>query len=535
MNIEVKGHSGCQIEVRNESDSLFVYKRTTSPGYLNRLYLQAQKQQEASELQLQHIRVPHIESVVRNEKETVIKMEYIYSRNFIDYFECAGFEQVNYFVKALRLFLDFEISQSRLTTLDGKILHDKFDDVRQRILLQPLLAIDPEIKHILRESESRFKSVKELTLPVGKCHGDLTFSNILFNGNNYYLIDFLDSFIESPLMDIVKIRQDSAYLWSLQMYSGNYDLIRLQTAAEKIDRDIVEYASKFEWYKHYHLLQIMNFLRILQYAKEQEVIKYLKATLLKLLSEKDLSSSGNDDSVNTEAKEMFLSTSETKKSFSLIIPAAADKPRYEEEIPFIFTLNRRGISYCLEAIQGLDLSQFDNIYITILRSHDQRFNLSDILKLQLQRLNIHNAKVVVLDSPTSSQAETIYQTIIQENITGPIFIKDADSFFTGTITPNNGIAVYPLEQLSQVDPQHKSYVAVDDMRYITNTIEKRVIDHFFNAGGYCFEDSSIFCQYYHRYKGYRGLFLSHIIYSMLIDRHIFRPFMISDYVDLRMR
>ena len=45
----------------------------------------------------------------------------------------------------------------------------------------------------------------EIEIPMGKCHGDLTFSNILFNGNNYYLIDFLDSFIESPLLDLVKI------------------------------------------------------------------------------------------------------------------------------------------------------------------------------------------------------------------------------------------------------------------------------------------------------------------------------------------
>ena len=533
MNIEVKGHSGCQIEVRNEEETLFVYKRSTSPDYLHRLYLQALKQQDACKLQLQHIRVPHIENVFRGESETVIKMEYIYSRNFIDYFECAGFEQISYFVKALRLFLDFEISQSPLTTLDGRILHDKFDDVRNKILSNPMVIDDEDIKNILDKSDLLFKSVNELTLPIGKCHGDLTFSNILFNGNNYYLIDFLDSFIESPLMDIVKIRQDSAYLWSLQMFSGTCDLIRLQTVAKKIDRDIVEYASQFPWYENYHLLQLMNFLRILQYAKEESVMEFLKSTLHGLLDEKSDNQTTDKSEVQTNSNN--TTQEQSNHHFSLIIPAAADKPHYEEEIPFIFTLNRRGISHCIEAIQGLDLSQFDNIYITILHSHDQRFNLSDILRLQFQRLKIHNAKVVILESPTLSQAETVYQTIIQENISGPIFIKDADSCFSGKITPNNGIAVYPLEQLTQVDPQHKSYVAVDDMRYITNTIEKRVIDHFFNAGGYSFEDSALFCQYYQRYKDYDGLFISHIIYSMLIDRHIFHPFMIDDYVDLRMR
>ena len=60
-------------------------------------------------------------------------------------------------------------------------------------------------------SQRVFDALSDMLIPVGTCHGDLTFSNILFNGNNYYLIDFLDSFIESPLLDIVKLRQDTAW------------------------------------------------------------------------------------------------------------------------------------------------------------------------------------------------------------------------------------------------------------------------------------------------------------------------------------
>lgn len=222
-------------------------------------------------------------------------------------------------------------------------------------------------------------------------------------------------------------------------------------------------------------------------------------------------------------------------SFSLIIPAAANKKRYEEEMPFIFSLNKKGICYCLQAMQGLDLEQFDHIYITILREHEQRYGLSSMLDMQLKRLHIDNARIVVLKHETNSQAETIYQTIQAVDISGTIFVKDADSYFTSEILPQNGIAVYPLERLSQVDPQHKSYVAVDDMGYITNTIEKRVIDHFFNAGGYCFDDAAIFCQYYQRYKEWPGLYLSHLVYAMLLDKQVFRPFKVDEYVDLRLR
>lgn len=69
------------------------------------------------------------------------------------------------------------------------------------------------------------------------------------------------------------------------------------------------------------------------------------------------------------------------------------------------------------------------------------------------------------------------------------------------------------------------------MYYITNIIEKRIISHYFNAGGYIFEDAVMFCSYYEKYRHKTGLCLSHIIYSMLLDKQIFRPTVVDDYID----
>lgn len=285
MDIEVKGHSGCQIDIVRENDDLFVYKSTTDPKYFYRLQLQAQKQQDAATVELQHIRIPQIVNVHSDERSVVVKMEYVYSKNFVGYFEYAGFEQIAYFTKALKLFLDYEIKHSSLQTVKADILKLKFADVSEKTKSNKVLKDDTEVLDILRESEKIFANVTDMELPVGKCHGDLTFSNILFNGNNYYLIDFLDSFIESPLLDIVKIRQDSAYQWSQLMFTGEYDRLRLKIVADKIDSDIVKYASQFEWYQYYTVLQLMNFLRVLQYAHEKRVIDYLKRIIKQLLHE----------------------------------------------------------------------------------------------------------------------------------------------------------------------------------------------------------------------------------------------------------
>lgn len=281
MDIEVKGHSGCQIDVVREGSELFVYKSSCDPKYLDRLVLQAEKQKAASIPELQHIRVPKVHEIRLTDSSVNVKMDYVYSRNFVEFFEQAGFEQVNYLIDALIKYLEMEIGQSPLTTVRREIVSDKFYDVKNKTLENEHLKSDNEIEAILEKSQKVFNELNDITIPVGLCHGDLTFSNILFNGNNYYLIDFLDSFIESPLLDIVKIRQDTAWLWSQLMYVRPCDTIRLRIAFNKIDKKLDEYFnSKYEWYtRYYKPLQLMNFLRILQYAHEPRVIDYLKRAI----------------------------------------------------------------------------------------------------------------------------------------------------------------------------------------------------------------------------------------------------------------
>ena len=287
MEIEVKGHSGCQMDVVREGSDLFIYKSTRDPKYLDRLVLQAEKQREAAIPEYQHIRVPKIHNIERTDDLVSVKMDYVYSRNFVEFFEQAGFEQIKYLIGALKMYLEREIQVSPLQTVHREVVIDKFNDVKNKICDNSNLQCDNDVELILKRAEEIFDNVDDMLLPIGMCHGDLTFSNILFNGNNYYLIDFLDSFIESPLLDIVKLRQDTAWLWSRLMYIHPVDDIRLRIAFGKIDREIDNhFSSHYEWYvRYYRILQLMNFLRILQYAHKPEVIDYLKTTLNEQLKE----------------------------------------------------------------------------------------------------------------------------------------------------------------------------------------------------------------------------------------------------------
>ena len=285
MEIQVKGHSGCQIDIVNDGSNLYIYKSTHDPKYIERLYLQARKQKEASQIEYQHIRIPEIFDIDKADDHLNIKMEYVYSKNYVDYFEDAGFDNISYFVKALKIFVNAEIANSPLQQVDTQVVKEKFEDVCSKCYANEHIREDKDVQNILDASRLAFSSIPaQIEIPMGKCHGDLTFSNILFNGNNYYLIDFLDSFLESPLLDLVKIRQDSQYEWSRLMYEGEVDLVRLSIISQKIDKEIDTFYSQYQWYRdYYHVFQLMNFLRILQYAKEEKVITYLKNVIKSML------------------------------------------------------------------------------------------------------------------------------------------------------------------------------------------------------------------------------------------------------------
>lgn len=524
MEIKVKGHSGCVIDIVNEGNNLRIHKWSKDPKYITRLYKQAEKQMHAAQEEYQHIRIPQIFKIEKDEQHVLINMEYVYSRNFIEFFESAGFEQIDYFIKALILFLEKELKSSPVQSIPTSITFDKYLDVENKVAENALLSSDVEIKEIMAECRvlfEKFNKKESIEIPMGQCHGDLTFSNILFNGNNYYLIDFLDSFIESPLLDIVKIRQDSAHLWSQLMYENQYDKLRLKIVCEKIDKEIDGYARKYSWYcDYYEIYQLMNLLRVLQYAKEERVITYLKTEIGKMLLNKQ--PIVVEESINTHVSPC--------KKFSLIVPAAADTD--DESLPYVFNLNGKGFMLCVDAIRGLNLEVFTDIYFTILRKHVDLFSIDEMLNLQIKKLGLKNVQIVILDKPTISQTETLYQTIKQAGIEGGIFIKDADGYFSADIHRENSISVFPLEEMPLVDPQHKSYVKAADMKYVTNIIERRVVSNYFNVGGYGFDDVRNYVLYYKRLVQLNEkMYLSHIVYAMLLDKLKFQPIEVKNYID----
>ncbi len=273
MTIDIKGHSGCDIDIIEIDGNLYVKKSTNDPKYLKRLYLQGNKQKNDTAL-CGSIVNPQIYELVQNDKEAYILMDYVYAKNFIDYFENASPEDINHFIDTFIKYINKELESCEIKSVDKKVFIDKFNSVKKNCDNNKLTNDNKKVKLILDACEDKFNQLPDnINLPCNICHGDLTFSNILFTSNKYYFIDYLDSFIETPIQDIVKLRQDTKYFWSTMMYSKRYDIVRLNMIFAYIDNKINNYFSEYNEYyaQHYETLQIMNILRILPYVKKESV------------------------------------------------------------------------------------------------------------------------------------------------------------------------------------------------------------------------------------------------------------------------
>ena len=272
MTIDIKGHSGCNIDILDIDDKLYVKKSTQDPNYLKRLYLQGNKQNTDEALN-ESIINPKIYELVQNDNEAYILMDYIYAKNFIDYFENASPEDINHFIETFIEYINKELLECEIKSVEKSVFIDKFNSVKKNCENNKLTKNNDNVRYILNACEKKFNNLSDrMDLPCNICHGDLTFSNILFTSNKFYFIDYLDSFIETPIQDIVKLRQDTKYFWSTMMYTKKYDIVRLNMIFSYIDNKIDEYFSKNEYYeKHYETLQIMNILRILPYVKKESV------------------------------------------------------------------------------------------------------------------------------------------------------------------------------------------------------------------------------------------------------------------------
>jgi hypothetical protein len=93
-------------------------------------------------------------------------------------------------------------------------------------------------------------------------------------------LDFLDSYIESWVIDLIKIKQDLFYHWNIKKDCDTLNLRSVQISYflwEKIEDRYKDLINSEE----FKILEVLNFLRIYPYAKTQKEIILLENTIKK--------------------------------------------------------------------------------------------------------------------------------------------------------------------------------------------------------------------------------------------------------------
>ena len=119
-----------------------------------------------------------------------------------------------------------------------------------------------------KDIRSLVKDVDWTNTPKTFCHGDLTFENMIVSNGKLYLIDFLDSFIETGLVDMSKLIFDIRYFWSHRKYDKKFQSIVRNIFFEENIRKL----STYNDHKNkINCLVIMSILRIIPYVPEHNI------------------------------------------------------------------------------------------------------------------------------------------------------------------------------------------------------------------------------------------------------------------------
>ena len=207
----IPGLSGCKLEFHINQKRVI---KSSTESYNHRFIKQINKQKYFFEEQV--CKTPKIYQVYLKQNQLHCEMEYHYGLNFIEFLMQANIQDLENLSHALFQLIQKELKLCSWDLVPRHIITNKVKNVLSSV---PDLKLDSYFESIIPKIDS-------FLLPCGICHGDLTMSNIIFT-EDIYFIDFLDTYIESPICDIAKIKQDLYWFWTYNLYTKSLDKVRV--------------------------------------------------------------------------------------------------------------------------------------------------------------------------------------------------------------------------------------------------------------------------------------------------------------------
>ena len=206
------GLSGCQLKLINPT---IVRKISANTDYNIRLKKQMEKQESFSLLfDFKKIITPKIINFGINEELFFFDMSYEDANTLGNFLNFASKNDLDNLLLVLYKYFDFFFDCNNFYDFESLqlIIENKINNLKINSMYHT------EIDLIY----NKLGFCNNDLVIKSFCHGDLTCSNLLIDDKYCYFIDFLDSFIDSILIDIIKLKQDLFYEWFLDSNSENY-------------------------------------------------------------------------------------------------------------------------------------------------------------------------------------------------------------------------------------------------------------------------------------------------------------------------
>ena len=226
---ELIGHSGCEIKLIKDNDNFFVRK----DGHITR------NVERMMCLFEQGYRVP----TIYDSSNSYIEMEYIQGFDIVEYLQTRSVNKLAHFIN------------NTMTAFSGNGVMKDYSDVYDK-----KLDWVNEVKD-LPFKKNEFVDRLPKMLPQSTYHGDFTLENLIYDGDEFIMIDPVTIEYDSYVFDLAKLRQDLECKWFLRNKNIKLD-VKLQNLQEMIfDR---HYLTNNDY------LLILMLLRVYLHTKEHD-------------------------------------------------------------------------------------------------------------------------------------------------------------------------------------------------------------------------------------------------------------------------
>ena len=216
----------------------------------------------------------------------------------------------------------------------------------------------------------------------------------------------------------------------------------------------------------------------------------------------------------------------------LILPIAGASSRFPAMRPKWMLTHPRGRMMITEAISKLCLARFSRITVVGLEAIERQHRFEHALREEFAQIgHMPPVDVVLLQTPTRNQPETVARGLMEAGVTGPFYVKDSDNRFRDDPSPENSVTCLDLHTLSMVNASNKSYVEANENDVVLNIVEKHIISSTFCAGGYGFLSAEDYLHQWELLKDNDNLYISHVIFGLMLAGSQFRMRLASDYDD----